>query len=97
MHQVFKSLYGYNSQIREGKIYNFSREGLKYLLEVNLDLINLNFWFKLFSLKIKKYLFIKYLSNKYKGIYNFIHKRELGFTNIYIEKNKYKLLYKTFY
>ena len=90
MKQVFKSLYGYNGQVREGKIYTFPKECLKYLLEVNLDLVNLTFWFKLFSWKISNYLFLKYLSKKYKGIHNFIYKRELGLTNINIEKIKNK-------
>ena len=39
----FKSSNGYNSTIREGKIYIFtSNETLRYLLQVNPDLIQLN-------------------------------------------------------
>ena len=39
---AFKSLYGYNPSIREGKILAFSsKETLKYILEVNKDLVEI--------------------------------------------------------
>ena len=36
---VFYSTYGYNTSIRDGKIYDFNKNTIKYLLEVNKDLI----------------------------------------------------------
>ena len=36
----FYSKFGYNDTVREGKIYKFtSNETLKYILEINIDLI----------------------------------------------------------
>jgi hypothetical protein len=53
----FESLHGYNSQARVDRIYFFNtRETVKYLLDVNVDLIDKSMWLRFFIHKIKKYL-----------------------------------------
>ena len=49
---VFYSTYGYNTSIRDGKIYDFNKNTIKYLLEVNKDLILLSTIFKKFFVRI---------------------------------------------
>lgn len=45
---AFKSLYGYNPTIREGKIIQFtSSESLRYILQTNLDLVEIMSVFRL--------------------------------------------------
>jgi len=61
----FKSLYGYNSHARVDRIYTFTtRMTVKYLLEVNLDLIDKSMWLRLFINKIKKYLRVYKIARK---------------------------------
>ena len=53
----FESSYGYNSLVRIDRLYTFNtRETVKYLLEVNLDLVDKSMWLRFFIHKIKKYL-----------------------------------------
>ena len=79
---AFKSSFGYNSTIREGKIYNFSsRESLKYLLEVNVDLIEI---IKPIKLRLRKYLRRYIIEKRFIKRINLpsdILKRELGILN----------------
>ena len=68
---VFESTYGYNTSIRPGKIYFFqSNETVRYLLQVNPDLILLNRVFNIFIMNIKKKLKmnrdIKLIQKKFK-------------------------------
>ena len=54
---VFESTYGYNNTLRLGKIYIFtSLDTIKYLLEVNRDLIVLNYKFNQFIRLARKSL-----------------------------------------
>tara|TARA_B100000035_G_scaffold61816_3_gene49975 strand:+ start:10482 stop:10760 length:279 start_codon:yes stop_codon:yes gene_type:complete len=86
---VFYSTYGYNTSIRNGKIYDFNKNTIKYLLEVNKDLILLSNIFKKFFLRIiNNRRLIKYICKNYKNFINFLFLREIGKTNITIEKNK---------
>lgn len=76
---AFKSLYGYNNTIREGKILAFtSEESLRYLLQVNLDLIEIMSTLRL-HLRKKVYIYAKIIrfKKKYK-IPEDLFKRELG-------------------
>ena len=76
---AFKSLYGYNPSIREGKILAFSsKETLKYLLEINLDLVEIMSIFRIYF-REKVIMMNRYIKfrKKYK-IPNDLFKRELG-------------------
>ena len=76
---AFKSLYGYNPSIREGKILAFSsKETLKYLLEINSDLVEIMSIFRI-HFREKVIMMNRYLKfkKKYK-IPNDLFKRELG-------------------
>ena len=65
----FRSSNGFNSQVELGKFYMFStNQTLKYLLEVNNDLIVNSF--------ILKYIFMKYVY-KYPTKYKFFKKYKL--------------------
>lgn len=76
---AFKSLYGYNSTIREGRIMKFNnKETLRYLLEVNLDLVEIMSIFRL-HLTSKAIMMSKII--KFKKKYKLpedLFKRELG-------------------
>lgn len=76
---AFKSLYGYNPSLREGQVMKFtSRETLKYVLEVNLDLVEIMSVFRLhLTKKAIEYNRIKKFLKKYK-IPEDLFKRELG-------------------
>ena len=53
----FDSYYGYNPQVRVDRLYTFNtRECVKYLLEVNYDLVDKSIWIRIFISKVKKYL-----------------------------------------
>lgn len=70
---VFESSYGYNNNIRLGKIYKFtSSETMVYLLEVNPDLIELSFIFRKFSRNIKYFLKIKKAMKRFRIEYLFL-------------------------
>ena len=91
---AFKSSFGYNSTVREGKIYNFSsKESLKYLLEVNIDLIEI---MKPIKLRLRKYLRKYIVQKRFLKKINLpsdLFKRELGilnFSNI-IKKIEYEM------
>ena len=90
---AFKSSFGYNSTVREGKIYKFSStEMFVYVLEVNIDLIELLSIFKIhFRNYIKNYIIKKRFLKKIKLPRDLI-KRELGIINFskIIEKIKYE-------
>lgn len=76
---AFKSLYGYNPSIREGKILAFSsKETLKYLLEINLDLVEIMSVFRI-HFREKAIMMNRYLKfrKKYK-LPNDLFNRELG-------------------
>ncbi len=79
MYYAFKSSYGYNSSVREGKIMKFTcKETLKYLLETNLDLIEIMSVFRIHlrrsTIMMKRIIRFK---KKYKIPEDLI-KRELG-------------------
>ena len=76
---AFKSLYGYNCTIREGKILAFNNaESLRYLLQVNLDLIEIMSIFRLYlRRRTNAYARIIRFKKKYK-IPEDLFKRELG-------------------
>ena len=60
IYAVFESSYGYNTSLRLGKLYQFTSMGtIKYLLEVNPDVILLNHTFKKLIKKVKKWLLKK--------------------------------------
>ena len=76
---AFKSLYGYNPSIREGKILAFSsKETLKYILEINLDLVEIMSVFRI-HFREKAIMMNRYLKfrKKYK-LPNDLCNRELG-------------------
>ena len=76
----FKSLYGYNSIVRVDRIYTFTtRESVKYLLDINLDLIDKSVWLRLFINKIKKYLRVYKIARKITP--NHIRSVEIGETH----------------
>jgi len=64
MNIILKSNYGYNSSVREGVIYKMQKDDFIYIIKTNKDLINVTYWFKYFSWKIKSYLLIKVLIKK---------------------------------
>ena len=90
---AFKSSFGYNSTLREGKIYNFSSpEMLVYVMEVNIDLVELLSIFRIhFRNHIKNYIIKKRFLKKIKLPRDLI-KRELGILNFskIFEKIKYE-------
>ena len=62
---AFKSNYGYNPSVREGKIYFFSSKiSMIYLLSTNKDLINIAYPIKNFCKMIYKKKFLKKLVNQ---------------------------------
>lgn len=75
MKKVFKSVFGYNSIIYIGNIYEFTKEDYKNLLYIHNDLIDISFWIRQFILKynekklnkkiIKNYL--KYMNDIFHG------------------------------
>ena len=92
--RYFKSNYGYNNYIREGKIYNFtSYQSIKYLLEVNRDLVDLTFVMKNFLNNYVKYYLIKKIISK--EIIFYLNKRELGLLNFNYFLKKYENKYKS--
>ena len=91
--RYFKSNYGYNNTIREGRIYNFtSLLAVKYLLEINRDLIDLTFIIKNFLYKIKIFLMKKIIN---KNIIVYLQERELGLRNFNYFLNEYEKKYKS--
>tara|TARA_E500000178_G_C16525429_1_gene531975 strand:+ start:321 stop:581 length:261 start_codon:yes stop_codon:yes gene_type:complete len=76
---AFKSLYGYNCTIREGKILAFtSNETLKYILEINKDLIEI---MSVFRLHLRRSVIAMHRIIKFKKKYKIpedLIKRELG-------------------
>lgn len=91
--RYFKSNYGYNNTIREGRIYNFtSLLAVKYLLEINRDLIDLTFIIKNFLYKIKIFLMKKIIN---KNIIVYLQERELGLRNFNSFLNEYEKKYKS--
>ena len=90
---AFKSSFGYNSTLREGKIYNFSSpEMLVYVMEVNIDLVELLSIFRIHLKKyVKNYIINKRFLKKIKLPRDLI-KRELGILNFskIIERIKYE-------
>lgn len=94
MYVAFKSTYGYNPTVREGKIYYLSNKNTnKYLLEVNKDLILLSYFIKMFCLKVRRYLFFRFIKSRYTNFLFFIKSRETGKTNLITEKNEYNKYY----
>lgn len=74
---AFESTYGYNNTIRLGKIHKFtSPDTLKYILEVNVDLIELSYRFRIFSKHVKYFLKVRKIRKRFKIEY--IHLVELG-------------------
>ena len=93
VNRYFKSNYGYNNTIREGRIYNFtSLLAVKYLLEINRDLIDLTFIIKNFLYKIKIFLMKKIIN---KNIIVYLQERELGLRNFNSFLNEYEKKYKS--
>tara|TARA_Y100001970_G_C14243165_1_gene866186 strand:- start:496 stop:828 length:333 start_codon:yes stop_codon:yes gene_type:complete len=62
---AFKSNYGYNPSVREGKIYFFSSKiSMIYLLSINKDLINIAYPIKNFCKMIHKKKFLRKIINE---------------------------------
>ena len=56
IYTFFDSSYGYNTNVRLGKIYYLkNKDTIRYLLEVHRDLIDKTFWMKIFIKKVKSY------------------------------------------
>ena len=80
IYTFFDSNYGYNSNVRLGKIYSLtSRDTLRYLLEVHRDIIDKTFWMKIFIKKVKSYYKKRILCKKIKPRH--IHLVLLGILN----------------
>lgn len=61
---AFKSNYGYNPSVREGKIYFFSSKiSMVYLLCINKDLINIAYPIRKFCKMIYKKKFLRKIIN----------------------------------
>lgn len=70
---VFESMYGYNNNVRLGRIYNLSCIDTKrYLLEVHPDLIELSSIFRKFSQYVKHFLKIKKAMKRFRIEYLFL-------------------------
>lgn len=76
MNCIFKSLYGYESNIRLNKLIKLSNDDYIYLMINNIGLINIIIYLKLFIKKIIKRIRIK---NNY---IHFINKIEYGLIKI---------------
>ena len=91
---AFKSSFGYNSTIREGKIYNFSsKESFKYLLEVNIDLVEIMTPIKLLLRNhLRRYIIEKRFMKIIK-LPSDLLKREIGLINFskIIKKIEYEM------
>ena len=76
---AFKSLYGYNPTIREGKIIQFtSNESLRYILQINLDLVEI---MSVFRLHLRRSIYVYSRIIRFKKKYKIpedLFKRELG-------------------
>ena len=65
IYAVFESSYGYNTSLRLGKLYQFtSMKTIKYLLDVNPDVVLLNHTFKKFIEKVKIWLLKKKITEE---------------------------------
>lgn len=65
IYAVFESSYGYNTSLRLGKLYQFSSmKTIKYLLDVNPDVVLLNHTFKKFIKKVKIWLLKKKITEE---------------------------------
>ena len=65
IYAVFESSYGYNTSLRLGKLYQFtSMKTIKYLLDVNPDVVLLNHTFKKFIKKVKIWLLKKKITEE---------------------------------
>ena len=65
IYAVFESSYGYNTSLRLGKLYQFtSMETIKYLLDVNPDVVLLNHTFRKFIKKVKIWLLKKKITKE---------------------------------
>lgn len=76
---AFRSELGYNSMIREGKVFAFTgNETLRYILETNYDLVEIMSTFRIHLIP-RLYILGKYLrfKKKYKMPRDLL-KRELG-------------------
>jgi hypothetical protein len=84
---AFRSNFGYNTSVREGKIYFFSSKiSMFYLLSVNRDLVNISYHIREFCNIIYKKKFLKKIIH-----FVALHKRdlvELGLTTWNKEINK---------
>lgn len=59
---VFNSLFGYNVMFRIGVIYNLtSKSNYIFIMRTYRDLVDLSYWFKLFTKKSRNYMKIKKL------------------------------------
>ena len=85
MYCAFRSIYGYNPSIREGKYYFFENiNSFKELICINKDLICISSAFKVFFLKhTQNYIRIKRFRKKYK-LPQDLFKRELGMLTFHI-------------
>ena len=81
---VFNSHYGYNVMFRLGVIYNIkNRSNYIFIMDTNVDLINLSYWFRHFSIFCKTYLKVKKLKTCIKNYgLNFFTNRMLGMATI---------------
>jgi hypothetical protein len=77
IYTFFESSYGYNMNVRLGKIYELgSRDTIRYLLEVHPDLIDKSYWIKMFIHKVKKYYRMRAICSRIR--LEHIHNVQLG-------------------
>jgi cbb3-type cytochrome oxidase subunit 1 len=84
MKKVFKSLFGYNSIIYIGNIYEFNKEEYKKLMIIHYDLIDISFWIRQLIMNYNEKKIIKKIIKNY-----FKYMREISFGIIQIYQLKY--------
>jgi cbb3-type cytochrome oxidase subunit 1 len=84
MKKVFKSLFGYNSIIYIGNIYEFNKEEYKKLMIIHYDLIDISFWIRQLIMNYNEKKIIKKIIKNY-----FKYMKEISFGIIQIYQLKY--------
>lgn len=83
---AFRSEHGYNSTIRDGKLHKFtSNETLKYILETNLDLVEIT---SIFRIHMVSHMYWRSKFKQLKKKYNLpcdLYKRETGCIRFQLE------------
>lgn len=82
---AFRSEHGYNSTVREGKLFKFtSKETLKYILETNIDLVEIT---SILRIHMVSHMYWRSKYKKIKKKYNLpsdLYKRETGRIHFYL-------------